>query len=212
MKTDDLINMLASGDVRPQPIPAARIVTPITLGLLVAIALTATLLGVRDNFLQELTLPAFWVKFVFVIVLASVGVTATRRLSSPGVKADRVPVMLAVPFVIIWGIAAISLITAAPGDRVELFWGETWKVCPFLIAGLSLPIFVAILRVMRDLAPTRLRLAGAAAGLTSGAAAAAVYCLHCPELAAPFVGFWYVLGMLIPTLLGALIGPRVLRW
>ncbi|HWT72548.1 MAG TPA: NrsF family protein, partial [Oxalicibacterium sp.] len=38
------------------------------------------------------------------------------------------------------------------------------------------------------------------------------YCLHCPELAAPFVGFWYVLGMLIPTAAGALLGPRVLRW
>jgi hypothetical protein len=31
-------------------------------------------------------------------------------------------------------------------------------------------------------------------------------------MTAPFIGFWYVLGMLIPTAIGALIGPRVLRW
>jgi hypothetical protein len=39
-----------------------------------------------------------------------------------------------------------------------------------------------------------------------------VYAFHCPELAAPFLGVWYVLGMLIPAALGALIGPRVLHW
>jgi len=39
-----------------------------------------------------------------------------------------------------------------------------------------------------------------------------VYSLHCPELAAPFIGFWYLLGMLIPTAVDALLGPRLLRW
>ncbi|HCN91143.1 MAG TPA: anti-sigma F factor, partial [Oxalobacteraceae bacterium] len=27
-----------------------------------------------------------------------------------------------------------------------------------------------------------------------------------------FIGFWYLLGILIPAGIGALIGPRVLRW
>jgi hypothetical protein len=81
-----------------------------------------------------------------------------------------------------------------------------------LIALLSMPLFIAALRVMRGLAPTRLRLAGAAAGFAAGATAALVYCLHCPEMSPVFVGFWYLLGMLIPTALGALIGPRVLAW
>jgi hypothetical protein len=62
------------------------------------------------------------------------------------------------------------------------------------------------------MAPTRLRLAGAAGGLAAGAAGALVYTLHCPELAAPFLASWYVLGMLIPTAAGALLGPRLLRW
>jgi RNA polymerase sigma-70 factor (ECF subfamily) len=54
--------------------------------------------------------------------------------------------------------------------------------------------------------------AGAVAGLLSGAVGALIYCLHCPELAAPFIGFWYLLGILIPTAAGALFGPRLLRW
>jgi hypothetical protein len=65
---------------------------------------------------------------------------------------------------------------------------------------------------LKGLAPTRLRLAGAAAGWLSGALAALVYCLHCPEIEAPFVGIWYLLGMSIPTLAGGLLGPRLLRW
>jgi hypothetical protein len=65
---------------------------------------------------------------------------------------------------------------------------------------------------MRGLAPTRLRLAGAGVGLLAGAAGAFVYAFHCPELAAPFLGMWYLLGMAIPTALGALLGPRALRW
>jgi hypothetical protein len=31
-------------------------------------------------------------------------------------------------------------------------------------------------------------------------------------MAASFIGFWYVLGMLVPTVIGALIGPKVLAW
>ena len=69
-----------------------------------------------------------------------------------------------------------------------------------------------MLWAMRGLAPTRLKLAGAAAGFTSGAVGAVVYCLHCPEMDAPFLGFWYLMGMLIPTAVGALLGPRLLRW
>lgn len=212
MKTDDLINMLAGGDVRPQPLPLQRIVLLLALGVLTTVALMAAVLGVRSNLAQILMLPAFWLKFIFVLALACVGWIATARLSKPGMRTGAVPLMIAVPLLVMWAIAAVSLLNAAPEQRSALFWGDTWRVCSMLIAGLSLPIFAAALCAMRELAPTRLRLAGAAAGMASGAAAAAVYCLHCPEMAAPFVGFWYVLGILIPTAIGALIGPRVLRW
>ena len=111
-----------------------------------------------------------------------------------------------------WALAAFALIDAQPSGRAALVFGQTWKTCPFDIALLSLPAFGAMLWAMKGLAPTRLRLAGAAAGLASGALAAIVYTLHCPEEAAPFVGTWYVIGMLIPAAAGALIGPRVLRW
>lgn len=212
MKTDELITMLASGDSRPQPISTRRMALQIGLGLLVTIILMFTLLGVRVNLTQVLLMPAFWLKLMFVLALARVGWVATMRLSSPGKSLGKVPLMIAAVLLVMWSIAATQLVLATPGTHSYMFFGNTWRVCPLLIAGLSLPIFIALLSALRELAPTRLRLSGAAAGLTAGGVAATVYSLHCTEMMAPFVGFWYVLGMLIPTLIGALIGPRVLRW
>ena len=78
--------------------------------------------------------------------------------------------------------------------------------------GLAAPLFLGLLWSFRRLAPTRLRAAGAAAGLSAGACAAAVYCLHCPEASAIFVLTWYSLGIALAGALGALLGPRLLRW
>lgn len=65
---------------------------------------------------------------------------------------------------------------------------------------------------MRSLALTGLRLSESGAGLFAGATGAVAYCFHCPEPETPFIAFRYLPGMLIPALIGALIGPRLLRW
>jgi hypothetical protein len=111
-----------------------------------------------------------------------------------------------------WMLAALALAVAAPEGRPALIMGGTWVACPVNILLLSVPALFTALWAMRSCAPTRPRWAGAAAGLLAGAIGALVYTLHCPELAAPFLGIWYVLGMLAPALLGATVGPRVLNW
>ena len=111
-----------------------------------------------------------------------------------------------------WLLAAVALFAANPQNHGELIFGQTASVCPFIIALISTPLFVGIFGAMRGLAPTRLRLAGAAGGLAAGSVGALAYSLHCPELAAPFLGIWYVLGILIPTAFGAWAGPRLLHW
>lgn len=211
MKTDDLIDMLSSGaDVRPRS--TRPLLLPLMAGLLVSAVLMMVLLGVRRNLLEELLWPAFWSKLVFSLALAIAGWLAARRLSAPGARTAALPFYLSGPVLAIWVAGAIALLNATPEGRADLFWGSTWRYCPLLIALLSLPMLAAMLTVMRKRAPTRLRIAGAAAGFAAGAAAASIYCLHCPELSIVFVGFWYLIGMLIPTALGAAIGPRVLAW
>ncbi|MYM70819.1 DUF1109 family protein [Duganella sp. FT134W] len=213
MKTDDLIMMLSSGpDLRPAPRPLTASLLPLSAGLLASVVLMLVLLGVRSDLAQATALPAFWLKVSFSALLACAGWLAAKRLAAPGARTAALPLYLGAPVVALWCVAAILLWQAGPEARTPLFWGATWRYCPLLIALLSMPLFVAALRVMRSLAPTRLRLAGAAAGFAAGATAALVYCLHCPEMSPVFVGFWYLLGMLIPTALGALIGRRVLAW
>jgi hypothetical protein len=213
MRTEDLVAMLATGADAVAPNAAARrYIAAIGWGTFGAALLMGILLGVRPDLGTAMRLPMFWVKLAFVACLAAVSLLAVLRLSRPGLRLAWAPGALAAPVLTMWALAAFSLMHASPAQRAGLFFGDTWTSCPLLVALLSAPVFAAVLWATRGLAPTRLRLAGAAAGLLSGAVGALVYSLHCPELAAPFLGFWYLLGMLIPTAAGALLGPRVLRW
>jgi len=213
MKTDDLITMLSSGpDVALAARPARATALPLFGALVASFLLMQALLGVRPDLGLELTWPAFWLKLVFSLALAGAGGLAVKRLAAPGAGTRVLPLLIAAPVLALWAVAAVALWLAAPEWRADLFWGRTWRYCPLLIAVLSLPLLVAALHILRGRAPTRLRLAGAAAGFAAGAAAATVYCLHCPEMSPVFVGWWYLLGMLIPTALGAALGPRALAW
>ena len=213
MRTDDLVTMLATGAGAAQPNQAVRrYATAVGCGALGAALLMATLLGPRPDLAAAVLQPMFWVKLAFVACLAAASLLAALRLSRPGLRLAWVPGALTAPVLAIWLLAAVVLARADAAQRAGLFFGDTWNSCPFLVALLSAPVFAAVVWAMKGLAPTRLRLAGAAAGLLAGAVGALVYSLHCPELGAPFIGVWYLLGMLIPTAAGALLGPRLLRW
>jgi len=213
MRTDDLVTMLATGAGAAQPNQAVRrYATAVGCGVLGAALLMATLLGPRPDLAAAVLQPMFWVKLAFVACLAAASLLAALRLSRPGLRLAWVPGALTAPVLAIWLLAAVVLARADAAQRAGLFFGDTWNSCPFLVALLSAPVFAAVVWAMKGLAPTRLRLAGAAAGLLAGAVGALVYSLHCPELGAPFIGVWYLLGMLIPTTTGALLGPRLLRW
>jgi hypothetical protein len=213
MTTDELAVMLATraeadrmaGHVRRLALGAGA-------GMAGAFVMMAVTLGIRPTLAQDAGIPMFWIKFAFVGAVAAAGWIAALRLGRPGASLSGVPVALAAPFLTMWALAAIELAGADGPARAALVFGTTAAVCPLVIAALSLPVLVATLWALSGFAPTRLAQAGAAAGLFAGACGAFVYTFHCPELAAPFLGIWYVLGMLIPAIVGALLGPRLLRW
>ena len=213
MNTDDLVGMLARGEGPVRPVvPAGRYAFALGWGAFGATLLMAVLLGVRPDLVEAIRLPMFWIKLVFVAVLAWGSLRCVLRLSRPGVSLGLAPVAVAAPVVAMVLLAGLVLMQAQPADRPLLLFGETWDQCPFNIALLSLPTFATGIWAMKGLAPTRPALAGAAVGLLAGAVGALVYALHCPEPAAPFLATWYVLGMAIPAVVGALIGQRLLRW
>jgi hypothetical protein len=154
----------------------------------------------------------FWMKAIFTGVLSIESLAALLHLARPGDVVGRSVWWIVAAVAVLWAIGAATLVDADAGTRVATVMGRTWRTCPFNIALLSTPIFLATALALRNLAPTRLRTTGAAAGFFAGALGAFVYCFHCPEMAAPFVGTWYLAGIAIPTAIGAALGPRLLRW
>lgn len=211
MNTDDLIASLATDTAVRRPAPLT-LALPLAAGVFLSAVFVIAVLGVRPNLGEVATNALFWLKCAFVGTLALIGFAAARIAAIPAGRFHTLPWLLAVPAMLMaCGVLATVADVDAAG-RAAQFWGQTWRTCPLLIALLSLPIFAAAVYRMRRLAPTRLRLAGAIAGFASGALAALLYCLHCPELAPSFVASWYTLGILIPTAVGALAGPRLLAW
>lgn len=213
MKTDRLIAMLATdGSVANHPAPSRRFGIAVLGGIAAAVVLMALGLGIRPDIVTVVHTTMFWIRVGFAVAMLGTALLAATRLARPGVPAAPGLAAIAMPVALIWSLAAFVLVQAPEGSRLALLLGHTWRVCPPLIAALSVPAFVAMFWAMRGMAPVRLRLAGAVAGLAAGASAVIAYCLHCPEMAPPFWALWYLSGMLIPAAVGSLLGPRFLRW
>jgi hypothetical protein len=213
MRTESLTELLASN---LEPVDSwrtmRRYALGITIGTLAALILAGAVLHLNPALPREVSESRFWVRELFCASLGALALLCVVRLGRPGAQLGFLPAGIAAVVLIMWILAAVSLVSAASLSRVHLLLGSTFAVCPFLIAFISAPLFFAFVWILKDLAPTRLRWAGAGAGFAAGSIGALVYTLHCPELAAPFIATWYLLGILIPTAIGAWLGPRLLRW
>ncbi len=213
MKTDALIDLLATGagavDTRAAMLAFAA---KVAAGTLVAVGLMLVFLGPRHDFAQAIAQPMFWIKLAYVAALAASATWCAYRLARPGMRAGAPVIVAILAFGAMALGGALALATAEPVDRGALFFGSTWRKCPWLIVAIAVPVFATTAWAMRGLAPTRLRAAGAAAGFAAGGIGALVYSFHCTEMGAPFLATWYALGVLVPTAAGYLLGERLLRW
>lgn len=216
MKTDMLIMMLAQGPRAPSRAAVGRrLGTGVMFGVAAALLLLVFAVpgGIPVQALAaRLAMPVFWAKLALPVSMTAAGIAVLSRLSQPGVPTERAWKLLCVPIVMVW-LAALAVLAGTPAPmREALILGHTWRACLAHIVQLSIPSFAALLIAMRSLAPTRPALAGAATGLLAGAIGALAYCLRCPEMEPPFWATWYLAGMSVPALIGALVGPRAMRW
>lgn len=211
--TDELLDALAQdlsrGKVRRV---GPRLAVAIGAGGFVSLVGVLGLLGPRSDFPAVLSSAMFWTKLFYALTIAGVALGCVERLARPDGEARRRAEWLAAPLAAMALAALVQWILAPPATHRTLLMGDSAAVCPWLISAAAAPIFLALAWAIRGLAPTRLRAAGAMAGLAAGAAGAAVYALHCREAGGAFVLIWYSLGVLAPALVGCLLGPTLLRW
>lgn len=213
MNTDLLIATL-SDDVPKvsRHAVAKRIGAGLAIGGMIAMIAMTTILGIRPDLQVAMRGFSFWMKWTYTISLGLGAAYAVTRLARPDTGSLQALWILAVPVLLLAGICINELARTPPAKWLAMWLGKSWMACPWLVLSLAAPIFIGLLWSFHKMAPTRLRAAGAVAGLTAGAWAATIYCLHCPEVSALFVLTWYSLGIAIAAGLGALLGPRLMRW
>jgi hypothetical protein len=211
VKTDTLIDLLARGaGPAPRALVLRRLSPAALVGLLASALVAVAGFGALPAAMFATAVP--WTKMAYAGALALAAGWLTARLSRPaaptaGPRRATVLVLLAMT-----ALGLASLVFTPAGERLDGLLGKSWSSCPFSVLALSLPALAAALWAVRGLAPTRPRAAGFAAGLLAGSVGAFGYALSCPEASPAFVAVWYTLGIVFTAGLGALLGPRVLRW
>jgi hypothetical protein len=212
MRTDDLIAQLSA---RVEPVKSGAVARLLAGAVLIGVAgsvlVMLAMIGPRHDLASAMSHPGMWTKLAYTLAIAAFGFWLVERAGRPGAEMTRPALALALPLLAILLLSGLQM--SAPGaDMSGLVMGRSSRVCAGLVTLTALPTLAATFWALRKLAPTRLTLAGAGAGLFAGAAGAFVYCFHCAEEAAPFIAVWYTLGIAAVTAIGALLGPRLLRW
>jgi len=213
MKTDELIRSL-SADLRPAP--RGAVARRLALGLGVGAAGSALVmwlwLGPRPDLAQALATPMFWMKLAYAAATGLLAAGLLARLARPARPPGALAVLVAAPFALVAAMAAMRVALAPPAAHHDLLMGQTAMICPWRILLIALPLLAGAIWAVRGLAPTRLTLAGLAAGVCAGGLGAAVYAVACAETSAPFLAVWYTLGIAVVAAAGALSARLLLRW
>ena len=211
MKTDTLIDLLARGaGPAPRALAARRLSPAARGGLVLSTGLALALFGAIPAAMFATAVP--WSKMAYAAALALAAGWLTARLSRPAAPLAQPRLVVMAVVLAMAALGLVSFLAAPAGTRLQALLGNSWLSCPWTVLMLSLPALAAALWAVRGLAPTRPRAAGFAAGVLAGSVGAFGYALSCPEASLAFVSVWYTLGIALTGGLGALLGPKVLRW
>lgn len=213
MKTDDLIAALSA---HVEPVNRRFLVRTIGVGLAVGTTLTLGViligLGMRVDLTTGRALGYVIMKVAFALGVVALASGYLMRLVRPGGEYGKSSGWVIIPFAGVVLLGAISLALAPSAHWDKLVMGDQWLECLISIPIIAILPFAAIITAVRTAAPTNLVRTGAFAGLVSGGISAMAYALHCTDDSLPFVAIWYGGTIVLCTVAGALLGPRLLRW
>ncbi len=212
MRTDDLIEALVQDRAAVAGKPRAALSVAVTSGALIAAILFLTVLGYRPDIATAAETYRFLFKFVFTLTLAATMIwlifTIVRPEAVPGL---RLLALAAAPVLII--LAVVAELSVMPSSTwMPRLIGKNWWFCLTVIPSLAIVPLAALLTALRRAAPADPGLAGALAGLASGAIAATLYASHCTDDSPLFVITWYSIAIGLVTIVGYFAGRRWLAW
>ena len=212
METDQLIRTLAADNAhRARPVGfvlalALLAAAPVSVGIFFAG------LGFRPDVMTAMHNPFFDLKFAVTLALAIPAIAISLQLSRPEASLHGWAWLLLIPAgLLVAGISGEMMLPQRLPMMTRLV-GSNSRTCLTAIPLMSLPLLAAALIGLRHGAPTRPAVAGAIAGLLSAGLAATLYASHCTDDSPLFVATWYTISIALVTAIGALVGPRVLRF
>lgn len=211
MRTDELIADLAA---RPWPTtrPAVRLAFAMIAAWAVSFAGLIALRGSPLAAVAQTGVTPFAMKLGYSLALAMLAGAAAFAAGRPGQSPWRRAMLLALPFAVILASAMLELAQEPRDAWMGMLFGSSFLGCIAAISIASLPVFGALVWAFRELAPTRPSVAGFLIGLSAGGTGAVAYALYCDETTASFLLASYTAGVLVPALVGALLGRRILGW
>ena len=213
MKTEHLIDLLSTN---LDPVDTHKVVRSLWIATVVGLALASltciVTLGIRPDLNDPGVLGFLLVKIGFAAVVSILGWRLLLKHTRPGGENQSQIFLVGVPFVALLALAAVNLILVPASNWVHLVMGERLLQCLLSIPIMAVVPFAVIIWAVRNAAPTNLLRTGALTGLVAGGIGAMAYALHCPNDSLPFVAFWYGGTIVLCTLAGAVLGPRVLHW
>ncbi len=213
MKTDDLVAVLST-NVEPvrRGLVGRTMSMAVAGGAVVALGIMVAALGLRADLTTTRATIFLLLKIAFALAVIGVAMRYLLRLARPGADRGISPLTIAVPFAAIALLGAISLGTAPSSHWDRMILGDEWLECLLSIPIIAIVPFAVVIFAVRRAAPTNLVRTGAVAGLVAGGVSAVAYAFHCTDDSLPFVAVWYGATIVLCTLAGAALGPRLLRW
>jgi hypothetical protein len=184
----------------------------VVAGIVAALGIAVFGLGVRSDFATARALIFLALKLAFAIGIVGLAIVYLTRVTRPGGERKISSFLIVTPFLVIVLLAAISLGSAPRAHWDRMIVGDEWLECLLSIPIIAIVPFAGSIWAVRKGAPTNLVRAGALAGLVAGGISATGYALHCTDDSIPFVAVWYGGTIVLCTLAGAVLGPRLLRW